>query len=556
MAERTIVVLGGALSGPTAAARARETDEFARIVLVERNTRVSYATCGLAYHLSGEVKSAQELDPERKELFESAYRIEVWLQSEATALDPFSRTLTIARGEKTEALRYDALIVALGADSPVPRVQGLSGKNVRAFRNLDDLAALKAALARGKKRVAVLGGGPMGLEAADGLLRSGAQVTVIERGAHLLPQFGLQAAAAAKAALTRKAQLMLEADVVSAVGSKGRVERLVLADGRNVEVDAVVIAAGLRPRTSLLGRAGALLAADGTALVNDRAETSLADVYACGVCVSVPSVVTGRPVWTAQGALADKTAQVAGANAAGAALSLGPATGSMVLRVGDVVVGRAGLTLDEAKAHLGPDLKVSTVHASSHDAWFPGAQPLLVELLWDERSRRVVGMECVGGAGVDKRVDVAATAIAGCMTLDDLAGLDLAYAPPFSTARDPINVAATVAASHARGWIRSIGPAQLHQALGKYAVLDVRPAKAFKAGTVPGAKSLPLEALRDAAAKLDKKAPLVVFCDTGRKGYLAARLLQQRGAPEVYNLGGGLSSWKLLGFPVERGQAS
>lgn len=556
MAERTIVVLGGALSGPTAAARARETDELARIVLVERNTRVSYATCGLAYHLSGEVRSAAELDPERKELFESAYRLEVWLESEATGLDPFTRTLTIARGEKTEALGYDALVFALGADSPTPRVPGLAGKNVRAFRNLDDLAALKAALARGKKRVAVLGGGPMGLEAADGLCRAGAQVTVIERGAHLLPQFGMQAAAAAKAALTRNAELMLEAEVVSAVGRKDKVERLVLADGRNVEVDAVVIAAGLRPRTSLLGRAGALLAADGTALVNDRAETSLPGVYACGVCVSVPSVVTGRPVWTAQGALADKTAQVAGANAAGAELCLGPATGAMVLRVGDAVLGRAGLTLSEARAHLGPDLEVTTVHASSHDAWFPGAEPLLVELLWDERSRRVVGLECVGRSGVDKRVDVGASAIAGCLTLDDLAGLDLAYAPPFSSARDPLNVAATVAAAHARGWIRSIGPEQLHQALGKYALLDVRSAKAFKAGTVPGARSLPLAALREAAGKLDKKAPLVVLSERGREGYLAARLLQQRGLPEVYNLGGGLRSWKLLGFPVERGQVS
>lgn len=555
MTKRTIVIVGGALSGPTAAARAREVDEHARILLIERNAHVSYAVGGLAYHLSGEVKAIADLDSQRADFFASVYGVEVWTGAEATALDAPARVLTVQRGGERTKVPYDALVFALGAASPVPDVPGLSGINVRTFRTLADLAALKKALVGSGRRVAVLGGGSMGVEAADGLVRAKAKVTLVERHQRLLPQLGTQVARAAEAVLAARARVILGAEVIGADGARGKVRRLHLSNGTKLEVDAVVIAAGLSPRTELLEAAGAVLAPDRTVLVDALARTSLPHVWACGVCVSVPSAVTGRPVWSAQGALADKTAQVAGANAAGAQVRLGAAAETMLVRVLDTVVGRTGLSAAQARAHVGVDAEVTTIHAPSHDPWFPGADDVLVELVWNRHSGRLLGAECAGRSGVDKRIDVAAAAIAGGLTVDQLAEVDLGYAPPFSAARDPINVAATVAAAHWREWVRSIGAEQLAKLAPTFQLVDVRGSKQHRAGTIAGAVHLPLEALRERVGELDRKRPTVAFCDSGRRGYLAARLLQQRGLTDVRYLGGGLASWQLVGQPLVRERA-
>ncbi|HEV8321556.1 MAG TPA: FAD-dependent oxidoreductase [Myxococcota bacterium] len=560
MSPRTIVVLGGALSGPTAAARARETDEHARIVLVERSRRVSYALCGLAYHLSGEVGSLDALDRERADFFEQVYRIEVWTEAEATALDAPRRTVTVQRGGKAEALAYDALVFALGAASRLPDLPGLEGTNVRPLRTIDDLEALASALRAGQRRVTVLGGGPIGVEAADGLVRGGAEVTLVERGPTLLPRFGRQPSAAARRALAGRARVHCGATVTGVETTGGAVTQLRLSTGEVVATDFVVAAIGLIPRTELLAGAGATLAADGTVVVDDRAQTSLPGVFACGVCVSAPQAVTGVPTWSPQGALADKTAQVAGANAAAGDARLAPALGSMLVRVVDTTVGRTGLSAAEADAHLGrASVGVTTVHASSHDPYFPGAAPLLLRLLWDRRNGRILGAEAAGTAGVDKRVDAAAAAVAGGLTVEDLAALDLGYAPPYASARDPLNVAAAVAAAERAGLAAPVMPRVLHERCARaeaLTLLDVR--SAAERGTGPGlagALAVPLEELRARAGALDATRPVVAFDGTGRRGYLAARLLAQHGLRGASYLAGGLASWTLLGLPTEGGAA-
>jgi NADPH-dependent 2,4-dienoyl-CoA reductase/sulfur reductase-like enzyme len=440
-----IVVLGGALSGPAAAARAREIDGKARIILLEQGAAVRYVVGGLAYQLSGEVRSLQALNRARERQFRDAFRIDVRTGVRINRLDPDSHVVYLESGK----LAYDRLVYAAGAESIVPAVPGFDGAaNVFRFRTPADLAAIAALLKRGARRAAILGGGYFGVEAADGLLRRGCRVTLIEREDRILSRHAPAMAAIAASALEgERATVVTRATVSYAVRNGARVTSLVLTSGRRIPSDVVIVAAGLRPRTDLLRDAGARLLGDGTVPVDERAATSLPDVFACGVCVAVPQAPTGVPIWFAQAAMADKTAQVAGTCAAGGEARIGPVLGTAILRAGRMTVARTGLAAVDA----GPSATTVGVTAWSHETFFPGAEPIVIELTCDRHTGRVLGAEAAGAAGVDKRIDVLATAIAGGLTVEQLAALDLAYAPPYSAVRDPVNVAATAAAAARAG---------------------------------------------------------------------------------------------------------
>jgi NADPH-dependent 2,4-dienoyl-CoA reductase/sulfur reductase-like enzyme/rhodanese-related sulfurtransferase len=542
--RRTIIVLGGALSGPTAAARAREIDEKARIIIVTRDARVSYAAAGIPYHLSGEVDSLDALDAERAEFFEKVYGIEVWTGVEVTGIDAVRKRLQL-RGKP--AIAWDALVFALGARSR-PLEVPLQQRNVNALRTLDDVERLMKVLPGG--RVAVIGAGLHGVAAVDGLVRGGAQVTLIERDVSILPQFGAQVTRLAHEELAKKVRVLTRTTVKATRVQKDRVTALTLSNGEQVATDFVVVTAGIMPATELLKQAGAHLAPDGSVYVTERAETSLPSVYACGICVSVPQAISGAHAWSAQGAVADKVAQVAGSNAAGGDARLLPIAGSMLRRVLDLTVGRTGLSERQARAQVGAHFQMTTIHAPSHDAYFPGSHPVLVQLFWDSASGRILGCEAAGRSGVDKRIDIVATALAGGLTVDQLAAIDLGYAPPYGSQRDPINVACTAAAAEKSRLARFVTPEELHGRSGEVVVLDVRGAADHRAGHIPGAVSLPLEELRRRVDKLEKDRSIVTYCDSGRRGYLAARILSQNGFSDVANLEGGFRSWCLTELPV------
>ena len=530
MASKTILILGGALAGPTAAARARETDESARIILFERNRRVSYAQCGLSDYLSGAVPSAGDLDRERAEYFQGVYNVEVWTQAEAVHLDPGRRMLRIQRGGTAQDVGFDALVFALGAASKTPA--GAAAENLVCFRTLDDLEAIEREKARGSREAVVLGGGPLGVEAACGLAGAGFEVTVIEQSDTLLPQFSPRMAGIATKALAARVRCVTGSSVARFEISGNRVTAVHLGDGRSVSADLVVAALGLEPRTGLLRDAGAKVAADGTIPVSARMETSLKGVFACGVCLSVPQAITGHPVWLAQGSLADKTAQVAGANAAGGEASLAPATGSMLVRAGDLVVGRTGLTLSQAEAFCGGPCGQTTVEAPAVESYLRGSTPILLELFWNPADGRILGLEAAGRSGVDKRIDAAAAAIAGGLTIDRLATLDFGYEPAFNAARDPLNVAATVAVMDRSGAAR---PARMPV---DSAAQRVDVSAGGMAG--PGTIHIPLERLRSDLARLDRSRPVVTLCETGRRSLLASRILAQHGFKDVRYVAGGV----------------
>lgn len=526
---RTIVILGGAQAGPTAAARAREIDEKARIVLCERGRDVSYAVAGLAFHLAGEVSSIEDLNREKADLLRDVYGVEV-RRTGVSRIDAKKKLVELGG----EQLEWDSLVYALGAESPVPaEVEG--AKNVFRFRTLRDLEAILAAIDAGQKRVAILGGGFFGVEAADGLARRGCEVTLVERGPRVLGSFAeLVSLRARDALLQLGVSVRTETSVLDTRRSREQILELELQDGGRLQVDFVIAAAGLSPRTQLLGEAGGRLHPDGSAKVDAHLQTSLKGIFACGVCVGVEHAITGRHALTALAAIVDKTAQVAGANAGGAKLRMPPVLGSAIVRVGDTVCARTGIGVGD----LGPGISTARVHAPSHDPFFAGSSPVSIELYYDEKTGRVLGADLVGSVGVDKRVDVLATAIAGKLGVDDLADLDLAYAPPFSTARDAVNVAANVGRAQRESKVRAWSARELRGDSRAVALVDVRPESG---GELPNAVSIPLAELRKRMAELPK-GKLVFFDESGRAGYLAAMLACQHGLKNAGYLSGGLLS--------------
>lgn len=535
--RKTIVVIGAALAGPTAAARAREIDENAEIILLERNTRVSYAMSGLALHLSGEVPSLDELNREREEFFRQVYNIDVRTETEVEEIDAKKKCVYTKTHGKTAVINYDKLIFAAGAASLHP-VGAKEAVNFRYFRTLDDLAAIRASLDAGKKRFVILGGGSMGAEALDGLVRGGAEVTLIEKKQYFLPDYCAEIAGIAATTLGTKVRLMAGVKQLDFKNEGGRITAVV-ADKTRIETDFIVSAIGVRPRTELLKKAGVKIKADGSIPIDRECRTNVKDIYACSICVSVPD---GKDTnWIPQAALSDKTAQIAGENVAGGKARLGFISGSQIIRLPGIEIGRTGPTYAQAIRKYGKG-KVESVfiHARDIEPYMPGSAPLALKLYYLKKKQTLIALEAAGH-NIKPRLDTFSAALAGALTLADLMTLDLAYTPAFATARDALNAAATVALQKEAGLTALITPAEIRTQRKKYFVLDVS-LEATHAGFHD--LHIPLEKLRDSlsvlAAKLKATKAKQIAClsETGRRGHLALRILKQAGFTAA-NISGG-----------------
>ncbi|HXV63634.1 MAG TPA: FAD-dependent oxidoreductase [Vicinamibacteria bacterium] len=537
MARRRIVVVGGAFSGAVAAARARELDEGAEVLLLERGPEVSYGIGGLAHLLSGEIEGPGALNRENVRFFRDVYNVDVRTGVEVRSIDAKAHELELDDGP----LRYDRLVVATGVRSPVPAIEGLEGAtNVFRFRRLSDLEGILRILKRGTNRVVILGGGYFGLEAADGFLRRGCQVTVVEKSERILGSYSPATSARVREVLNAQGASVVEGQPVTRVSTENRRVTELLFNGQgSVPADLVVVCTGVEPRTELLRKAGARLLRDGSVKVNRRMATSLQDVFACGVCVSSKHAVTGKRVWLPQASVADRSGQVAGANAAGHDQKMAPVLGTAILRIGELTVGRTGWTANGKKT------AVTRVHGFDRDPYFPGANEITMEIFYKPGSGRIVGAEAFGGAGTDKRIDVLATAILGKLDVEALAGLDLAYAAPYAMARDVTNVSGQVAAWSRERTARAWTPAEIEKE--KPVVIDVgSTAEKGRGGPIRAQRRIPLEKLRERMSEvrsLARSRPVVFLCGTGRKGYLAARIARGSGLKSAGYLSGGVASW-------------
>lgn len=544
-----IVVIGGVAAGASAAAKARRDDEFAEIIMLEKGEYVSYANCGIPYYLGGDINQRDHLFLVTPERFRERFNIDVRVRHEATQIDPQGKRVTginHASGESF-SLPYDKLIIATGGTPIIPPVPGVNLANIATLWTVPDVDRIKSYVDNASPKSAiVVGGGFVGLEAVEALLNVGVKVTLVERLDQVMPPFDPELAGILTNHLREKGVQVILGNGVSKFIGQDAVQSVELADGQKLPADLVIMAVGIKPRTELAVAAGVTLGQTGGIMVNDRMETNVPDIYAAGDIVESVHMVTGEKVRLPLAGPANKQGRVAGANAVGGNKTFKGVLGSSIVKVCDLVAAKTGLSEREAVAY-GRDHFVVYTHPADHAGYYPGAQAMVIKLVVDKSSGRVLGGQIVGGSGVDKRIDVLATAIYGKMTVEDLEDLDLAYAPPFSSAKDPNNVAGMVAANILRGELESITPQELDSILDQpnLQVVDVRTPGEYARDHVPGAVNVPLDNIRQRWTELDANKETVLYCGVAYRSYLAYRILKQQGFQNVRNMSGGFNSWQI-----------
>lgn len=544
-----LVIIGGVAGGATAAARARRLSEDAEIVLVERGAEVSFANCGLPYHVGGEIADRRRLLVQTRTGLMERFRLDIRIRTEALAIVPAARCVRLrdlASGREYEE-PYDALLLSPGAAPVRPPLPGIEHPRILTLRNLSDMDRIKEIVDAGAARAVVVGGGFIGLEMAENLRRRGTAVTLVELLPQVLPPLDPEMATPVHEELARNGVQVLLGDAVAGFADDGGRVRATLRSGATLAADLVVLAVGVRPDTGLAQSAGLRLTSRGAILVDDHMRTSNPHIYAVGDAVEVGDPVLGDRVFVPLAGPANRQARIAVDNIFGRSARFRGTQGTSIVRVFGVVAAATGASEKRLKATGRPYRRVYIV-PNQHAAYFPGAQPMILKLLFAPDDGRVLGAQIVGGEGVDKRIDVLALAIQTGLTVADLAEAELAYAPQFGSAKDPVNMAGFVAANVLSGDDEVIYAEELDEARrDQYTIVDVREPGEHAAAHIPGAHLIPLGELRDRWDEIPRDKPIVVHCAAGQRAYYACRFLRQRGVP-CRNLSGGLRVYRCV-FP-------
>lgn len=536
-----IVIVGGVAGGATAAARLRRLDETAQIVLLERSGYISYANCGLPYYIGEVIEDKQELTLQTPQSFFNRFRIDVRTHSEVVEVRPQEKIVMVRRIEDgTEyAESYDKLILAPGAKAIHPHLPGSDSSKIMTLRTVEDTFRIKEMSDLAKtKRVVVVGGGFIGLEVAENLIGRGFRTTVIQRGEHVLPTIDYDLACQVHAYLrTNGMDLRLNTSVTGFEETEDGIR--VITDKGQVEADFVVMAVGVAPESTLAKKAGLALGQKDSILVNEHMQTSDPDIYAVGDAVQVRHVVTGAPALIALAGPANKQARIAADHICGKNSVFTGSQGTSVLKLFDMTVASTGLN-EQSANHAGVLYDTVITYSANHASYYPGSTNMTIKTLFDPLTGKILGAQAVGFEGVDKRIDILATAIRAGMTDQDLTELDLAYAPPYASAKDPVNMVGYVISNVRKGLVRQYQWSDI-QALSvrdDVVFLDVRTKKEFEQGHFSGAINIPLDQLRENLSQLDPAKKLYVNCFSGLRSYLACRILSQNGF-DCYHLAGG-----------------
>ncbi len=542
-----IVVVGGVAAGASAATKARRTNEAAEIVIYERGPYVSFANCGLPYYVGGDIQTVDDLLLMTPERFAERFRIQVELQHEVTRIDRVARRVEVRAidSDETRSVGYDRLILAPGGRPILPPIPGILQPGVFSLTTVPEAEELRRWVrSRAVRQAVVVGAGFIGLEAVEALLKAGLEVHLVEKLSQLLPPLDPEMAAPLESHLVDQgAHLHLGAEVIRFTGGEG-LDGVLLDSGEVVPAQVSVVAIGVRPELTLARDAGLEIGASGGVVVDDSMQTSDPAIYACGDVAEVTNRITGQKVRLPLAGPANKEGRVAGANAAGGTMTFPGVIGTSIVKVCDLSAGKTGLSEREARA-AGFDLMLTYTHPLDHAGYYPGAERMAMKLVADRSSGRVLGAQVVGPQGVDKRIDVIATALHAGMTVEDLEGLDLAYAPPYSSAKDPVIMAGFVAANEWRKEVQVVTAAELLRQIDEgepCRILDVRTVEEYEEGHIPGAKLAPLDQLRDSLEQIERDAPITVYCGVGYRSYHACKILGHHGH-QVRNLSGGFTSW-------------
>ena len=549
-----LVIVGGVAGGATAAARARRVSESADITLIERGPYVSFANCGLPYYVSGAIAKRSKLLLQTPEGFDARYRVKALVNTEAVEIDRNRHLVRVAAvprpGEgpaAARAIEYDKLILAQGGSPVRPPLPGADSPNVFTVWTVPDVDRISAFLEKeAPKKALVVGGGFIGLEMAEAFRERGLEVTVVELLPRLMAAMDGEFGSMIAAKLEEKGVRVVTGTGLDSIDWPARQARL--SDGSRAGADIVLFSIGVRPELALAKAAGLGIGASGGLLVDDELRTSDPDIYAAGDMIEVTHAVSGRKVRIPLAGPANRQGRVAASNALGMRMKYRGAFATSVVKVFDAAAASTGLT-EKAAREAGIDAGAAIVVKDHHASYYPGSRELTLKLVYDRKSSRVLGAQAFGAEGVEKRIDVVATALRGKLTLQDLADLDLAYAPPFSSANDPVNVAAFVGLNDVSGFSPVETPAALKAAIaaeraaGKSAaVLDVRNRAEYEAGHVAGSLNVPVDELRFSLAEVPRGRRVHVHCRSGLRSYLALRILKQGGFDDVVNVTGGFAA--------------
>jgi NADPH-dependent 2,4-dienoyl-CoA reductase/sulfur reductase-like enzyme/rhodanese-related sulfurtransferase len=549
MSKKKLVIVGGVAAGASAAAKARRCSEEAEIIMFEKGRDISYATCGLPYYLSGVIRKRRDLLVTSAEFFRKRFNVDVRTGQEVVKIDRAAKTITVvdhaAGGEYEES--YDRLVLATGAEPVVPPIPGIDKNFAFTMKTLDDTDRIYDFINTGQPRSAVIiGGGLIGMEMAENFANLGLQVAVVEFMPQVLSFLDREMAEIITSHARRKGvDFYLSEKVVRLDEENGR-GYVETDQGRKLDADVVITAVGIRPNTRLAREAGLEIGTTGGVAIDETMQTSDPHIWAAGDCVESVNLVTGKPALIPMGSAANKQGRAAGANAMGRNISVKGFTGTVIVKVFDFAVGKTGLSEQEALA-AGYRPVVTYVVADHHAGYYPGAKDIWIKTVADQESGRLLGAQAIGEEGVDKRIDVVATAIYNRMAAEDLIHLDLAYAPPYSSARDPIIVLGAQHQNYAAGDWQPITPAALHEKIGAgddFILVDLRTKWEIRqTGIIPGAVHIPIDELRDRLAELDRQAEIVLYCAVGLRSYLGTRILAMHGFENVLAMTGGIASW-------------
>lgn len=537
-----VVIIGGVAGGATAAARLRRLDEDMQIVILERSGFISYANCGLPYYIGGVIRDKQALTLQTPQSFWKRFRIEARVHNEAMAIDPVRKTVRVRRLEDGTEYEesYDKLILSPGARAIRLPVPGAEDERIMTLRTVEDTFRIRDYLeVHPVRRAAVIGGGFIGLEAAENLMERGIATTLIQLDDQVLPPLDYDMACQVHAYLRGKGLDLRLKTSVSGFRPEGDTLAVLAGGETAVRADLVLMAVGVTPDTALAASAGLALNPRGAIVVNNRMETSQQDIYAVGDAVESRGFVTGAPASIPLAGPANKQGRIAADQICGRSSVYNGAQGSSVIKVFGMTAAATGLNEKAAQA-AGIAYDRVVTYSASHATYYPGATDMTVKTLYEPESGRILGVQIIGFDGVDKRIDVMAAAIRGGMTAQDLEELDLAYAPPYSSAKDPVNMAGFVIGNVRSGLVRQYHWQEV-DALphdGSVTLLDVRTPGEYANGHIPGAVNIPLDALRERIGELDRGKPLYVNCFSGLRSYIACRILTQNGF-DCRNLSGG-----------------
>ncbi|MEL1134776.1 FAD-dependent oxidoreductase [Desulfitobacterium sp. THU1] len=549
--QKKVLIVGGVAGGASAAARLRRLDEEAEIILFERDSYISFANCGLPYYIGGAINKREYLMVQTPESMMARFNIDVRINSEVVRIDTENKKAIInSATQGTYEEDYDFMVLSPGAKALRPNIPGIDNKRIFTLRNIPDTDAIKEMVdQKNVKNAIVIGGGYVGVEMAENLKEQGLDVTLVEAAPHILAPFDSDMVVLAEKELVNHGIRLILNDGVKSFAELGDQVEVTLASTTKLQGELVILAIGVTPDTGFLKDSGLEMGPRGHLIVDEHMATNKRGIYAVGDAVEVVDYITKAKTAIPLAGPANKQGRIAADNIAGIPSTYQGTQGTAIIKIFGMTAASTGAnerTLQRANIPY----QIITIHPASHASYYPGATPMTLKLIFNQDGK-ILGAQGIGKDGVDKRIDVIATVIRLNGTVDDLTELELAYAPPFSSAKDPVNMAGFVAQNNLNKGAHNMTWQELEELKEEHLLLDVRTKGEFARGHVAGAVNIPVDDLRERYLELDPQKPIVVYCQVGLRGYIADRLLSQKGF-RVQNISGGYTTYSALDFDPSR----